>query len=117
MPPGRINYKLLFFLAVLGVGCFLAIKFIPPYWTYLSLQDPVKEAALGLGSRPGGEEAAREDLIRRAAQHGVALGAQNIEFVRDGSMMILRVRWSETVELPGYRVRIPFQIEQRVPAP
>jgi len=117
MPPGRINYKLLFFLAVLAVGIFLAIKFIPPYWDYLSLQDPVKEAALAAVSRPGGEEAARAELIRRAAGDGVALGEQNIEFIRDGSMLIVRVRWSETVELPGYRVRIPFQIEQRVPAP
>ena len=117
MPPGRINYKLLFFLAVLAVGIFLAIKFIPPYWDYLSLQDPVKEAALTAVSRAGGEEAARAELIRRAAADGVALGEQNIEFIRDGSMLIVRVRWSETVELPGYRVRIPFQIEQRVPAP
>jgi hypothetical protein len=117
MPPGRINFKLLFFLAVLAVGCFLAIKFIPPYWTYLSLQDPVKEAAMTAVSRTGGEEAARADLIRRAAEQGVSLGEENIRFIRDGSMLTLRVRWSETVDLPGYRVRIPFQIEQRVPAP
>jgi len=117
MPPGRINYKLLLFLAVVVVGFVVAIKFIPPYWTYLSLQDPVKEAALAAVSRSGGEEAARQELIRRAADHGITLGEENIAFVRDGAMLILRVRWSETVELPGYRVRIPFQIEQSVPAP
>jgi hypothetical protein len=117
MPPGRINYKLVLFLAVLAAGLFLAVKFIPPYWKYLSLQDPVKEAALTAISRTGGEEAARADLIRRAAADGVALGEENIQFIREGSMLILRVRWSETVVLPGYRVRIPFSIEQSVPAP
>ncbi len=116
MPPGRINYKLLFFLAVLAAGIILAIKFIPPYWSYLSLQDPVKEAAMSAVSRRGGEEAARADLIRRAAEVGVSLGEENIQFIRDGSMLILRVRWTETVDLPGYPVRIPFQIEHRVPA-
>ena len=117
MPPGRINYKLLFFLAVLVAGIFLATKFIPPYWGYLSLQDPVKEAAMTAVSRAGGEEAARKELIRRAAEQGVSLGEENIQFIRDGSMLILLVRWSETVSLPGYQVRIPFQIEHRVPAP
>ena len=117
MPSGRINYKLVFVLAVVAAGVFLAVKFIPPYWTYLSLQDPVKEAALAAGSRQGGEESARTDLIRRAAEHGIALGEDNIAFSREGAMLVLRVRWLETVDLPGYRVRIPFQIEQRVPAP
>jgi hypothetical protein len=117
MPPGRINFKLLLFLAVLVVGIVLAIKFIPPYWDYLSLQDPVKEAAMTAVSRTGGEDAARADLIRRAAEQGVRLGEENIQFIRDGSMLILLVRWTETVDLPGYKVRIPFQIEQRVPAP
>ncbi len=116
MPPGRINYKLLFFLAVVAAGIFLAIKFIPPYWGYLSLQDPVKEAAMTAVSRTGGQEAARADLIRRAAEVGVRLGEENIQFIRDGSILILRVRWTETVDLLGYPVRIPFQIENRVPA-
>ena len=116
MPPGRINFKLLLFLAVLVVGSYLAIKFIPPYWSYLSLQDPVKEAAMAAVSRAGGEDAARAELIRRAGEVGVSLGEENIQFSRVGSLLVLRVRWSETIELPAYQVRIPFQIEQRVPA-
>jgi hypothetical protein len=117
MSPGRINFKLLVFLLVVVAVIYLAIKFIPPYWTYLSLQDPVKEAALTAVSRQGGEDRAREELIRRAAENGVPLGQENISFDREGPMLTLRVRWSETVDLPGYRVRIPFEIEQSVPAP
>jgi hypothetical protein len=117
MPPGRLNIKLLLFLLVVAVGVVAAIKLIPPYWTYLSLQDPVKEAAMTAVSPAGGEQAAREQLIRRATEQGLALGEENIEFLRDGSMLTLRVRWSETVELAGYRTTIPFKIEHRVPAP
>lgn len=117
MPSGKLNVKLLLFLLVLGVGIVAAIKIIPPYWTYLSLQDPVKEAALTAVSRMGGEQAAREELIRRAADLGLGLGEENIQFIRDGSMLILRVRWSEAIEVPGYRTTIPFQIEHRIPAP
>jgi len=117
MPSGKLNLKLLFFLLVLAVAVVAVIKIVPPYWTYLSLQDPVKEAALTAVSRLGGEQAAREELVRRAADLGLGLGEENIQFVRDGSMLILRVRWSEAVELPGYRTTIPFQIEHRIPAP
>jgi hypothetical protein len=117
MPLGKITIKLLLVLCVLAAGIVGALKFIPPYWTYLSLQDPVKEAAMTAVSRTGGEQAAREELIRRAAERGLPLGEENIEIIRDGSMLILRVRWSETVELPGYRTTIPFKIEHRVPAP
>jgi hypothetical protein len=117
MPPGRLNIKLLLLLLVVGVGVVAAIKLVPPYWRYLSLQDPVKEAAVAAVSRPGGEPAAQEELIQRAAALGLTLGEEHIEFIRDGSRLTLRVRWSETVELPGYRTTIPFKIEHRVPAP
>jgi hypothetical protein len=117
MPPGKLNVKLLLFLLVLGVGIMAAIKLIPPYWTYLSMQDPVKEAALTAVTRTGGEQAARAELIRRAAELGLGLGEENIQFIRDGSMLTLRVRWSEAVEFPGYRTTIPFQIEHRIAAP
>jgi len=45
-PAGLVRLKVLAVLLVLvGMG-YVASKIIPPYWDYLSLHDPIKEAAI-----------------------------------------------------------------------
>jgi hypothetical protein len=104
----------LLFVLVLILGVYLAIKFVPPYWTYLSMQDPVKEAALMLATRAD-EAKVRADLLRQAKEQGLAIDDNNIDIDRDGVMVVVRVAWATSVDLPGYRYTIPFRIESRVP--
>ncbi len=102
------------FLLLLASGIYLATKYIPPYWTYLSMQDPVREAAMA-AVMPGGEARAREELTRRAKEQGLKLTENNIIFIREGPMLVLRVTWVEPVDLPTTRHNLRFQIEQSVP--
>jgi hypothetical protein len=103
------------FVLLLIAGIYLAAKFIPPYWTYLSMQDPVKEAAMALAMPRGDEAKVRADLIRRAAEQGLAIDDSNIYIDRQGVLVVVRVRWVARVDIPGFRYRIPFRVEDRVP--
>ena len=111
--PGRIRLGVLLFILVVAAGVYLASKFIPPYWTYLSMQDPVKEAAM-TAVTAAGEGRALADIIRRGQEQGLTLLEDNIEFRREGPMLVVRVTWVASVELPRYRYTIPFLVEDRV---
>jgi len=103
----------LLFVLIVGAGIYLAVQFIPPYWTYLSMQDVVREAVVSAGT-DNREASARTELIRRAQGLGLTLTDENIEIKREGSILLVRVRWVATVDLPRYRHRIPFVIEERI---
>jgi hypothetical protein len=105
----------LVFLLVVGAVWYLGTKFIPPYWDYLSLQDPVKEALVVAGR--GNEEGARRNIIKQAHELGLELTDENIEFFRNGPMMKVRVAWVVPVDLSRYRYNLQFDIEHTSPLP
>lgn len=111
---GRIRLGALLFVLVAVAGIYLAIKFVPPYWTYLSMQDPVKEAAMVVVTSSD-EARAKAELMRRAKDEGLALDEDNIEIVREETMLVVRVTWVTPVQLPRYRYDLRFRIEERVP--
>jgi hypothetical protein len=104
----------LLFLLVVVVGIYAAILYIPPYWTYLSMQDPVKEAALTVITTRDGEATARADLLRKSRDLGLRLEDENIEIARIGQELMVRVTWVTPVDLPRYRHNLHFRVEQRV---
>ena len=106
---------MLVFLVVLGTAWYLGTKFIPPYWDYLSLQDPVKEAVIAAAQ--GNEGTARSGIIRQAKALGLDLTDENIDIIRDGPMMKVRVTWTVPVDLPRYRYNLQFNIEHITPLP
>jgi hypothetical protein len=104
---------LLFILVVL-VAVYLAFIFVPPYWAYLSMQDPVRDAALTAATARDGEITARADILRKARGIGLHLEDDNIEIVHEGQELVIRVSWTEPVDLVQYRYNLQFQVEQRV---
>jgi len=114
-PPGMTRLGMLVGLLVLVGGIYLGAKFIPPYWAYLSMLDPVKEAAMAAATR-GNEERIRTGLIVKAKQFGFELDGENIEIVRDGNVVVVRVAWEVPVDLPRYRHTLRFRVESQAPA-
>ena len=115
-PAGLVRLKVLVVLLILvGMG-YVASKIIPPYWDYLSLQDPVKEAAIAY-ARQGKEADVRAELIARARQLGIALEEERVEIGQEGTMVVVRVAWEVLLDIPGYRRNLRFRIEKGVPAP
>ena len=111
-PPGMTRLGMLVGLLVLVGGIYLGAKFIPPYWAYLSMLDPVKEAAMAAATR-GNEERIRTGLIVKAKQFGFELDGENVEFVRDGNVVVVRVTWEVPVDLPRYRYMLRFRVESQ----
>ena len=109
----KIRPGAVLFILVVVAGIYAAIKFVPPYWTYLSMEDPVKEAAMAMLSSTN-EQSARAELIRRAKQQGLTLDEDDIEIARDSSVLVVRVSWVTPVELPRYRYDLHFRVEERV---
>jgi hypothetical protein len=113
-PEGFIRLRMLLCLLILGGGVYLSVKFVPPYWGYLSMLDPVKEAAMA--ARTGKEEQVRADLILKARQVGVELAEENVEIVWNGDSVVVRVAWEVPVNLPRYPRVLRFRVESKNPA-
>jgi len=65
----------------------------------------------------GGDEARiRTSLIMTAKQFGFELAEEDVEFVRDGNFVVVRVAWEVPVNLPRYRHILRFHVESQTPA-
>jgi len=115
-PAGATRLKLLLTLLVLAGLGYAGSKTIPVYWSYLSMFDPVKEAAMA-ASRPGKEDEARADLMARAKGVGVELDEERVEIDRDGNFVTVRVAWDAPVDLRVYRHTFRFRIEHKAHTP
>jgi len=104
----------LLFILVVGVAVYLAIILVPPYWTYLSMQDPVRDAAVTAVTTRDGEVTARAEILRKARDLGLRLEDENIEIVYEGQELVIRVSWAEPVDLARYHYNLQFRVEQRV---
>ncbi|HSB72231.1 MAG TPA: hypothetical protein VLT62_23125 [Candidatus Methylomirabilis sp.] len=103
------------FVAVVAAGWYVASKLIPPYWDYLSLQDPVKEALVTAAR--GDEARARQSILQQGGELGLPLTEEDIQFSREGPMLAVRVSWMIPVDLLRYRYDLHFQIQQTTPLP
>jgi hypothetical protein len=103
-------------LLILFAGIYASIKLIPPYWTYLGMQEPVKAAAL-LASRPNGGALAYQNLATAGKEYGLVLTEEQIEITITDEKLTLRVAWEEPVEFFRYRKVLRFTIESSAPAP
>ena len=114
MIPGKVSLGTLVFLLVLVSGYYVGSKFIPPYWSYLSMKDPVKEAAI-FASTGADEAKVRADIMRRAGEVDLKLTDENIDIGREDGTLVVRVAWVARVELPRMPYDLSFRIEERVP--
>jgi len=113
---GFVRLKFLLVVVVLAGMGYLGIKIIPPYWDYLSMQDPVKEAAIAY-ARQGKEAEVRTELIARARNVGVVLTEEQVDMGQEGNLVVVRVAWEVPLDIPMYRRTLRFRVEKGVPAP
>lgn len=112
---GAVRLGFLLFLLLLVGGFYLATLYGPAYWTYLSMFDPVQEAANTAASRSGGEEKARRQLLERARAEGLELDEEAVQIVREEVEVVVRVSWTVPINLPRYPQTLHFSIEKRSP--
>ena len=112
--PGKVSLGALVFILVVVVGVYLGTKLVPAYWSYLSMKDPVKEAAM-LAASGASETTVRADIMRRAREQDLKLTEENIDIAREDGTLVVRVAWVARVELPRKPYDLSFRIEERVP--
>jgi hypothetical protein len=115
-PSGFVRLKFLLVVLVLAGMGYVGNKIVPPYWDYLSMQDPVKEAAMDYARR-GKEAEVRAELIARAGNIGVTLTEENVDIGQEGNLVVVRVAWEVPLDIPMYRRTLRFRIQKGVPAP
>ena len=82
---------------------FVGSKVIPIYWDYLSMQDPVKEAAMA-ATRTGRKRPRRGRNSSRAPRAWAWTSTEDaVEFGQQGDRIVVRVAW----EVPLDLVRLP----------
>lgn len=101
---------------ILAGAVFLGIKFVPPYWTYFSMQDIVGDAAMS-AAQPGRETRAGADLMQAAQALGLMITEDDIDISKDESGVVVRVEWDALVDLLGYDYTLHFRIEKRASTP
>ncbi|MBI4536894.1 MAG: hypothetical protein HY712_02925 [candidate division NC10 bacterium] len=104
------------FLVLVGVAGYLATLYVPPYWTYLGLQDVVRVAADTAAARRD-EAKARADIIQAAEEQSLVLTEDNINIFTRDTHLVIRVSWSVPIVLPKYRQTLRFTIEKSSPLP
>ena len=113
--PGASRLGLLAFVLFAGVGVYLATIYVPPYWAYMGMRDPIRLATESAAAK-GDEEKARAEIIEAARGQDLALTEENIEIIPRESLVVVRVSWSVPIRLPGYRHTLRFTIERSSPA-
>jgi hypothetical protein len=109
---GKVSLGTLIFILVLVSGFYMGGKVAPPYWAYLSMKDPVKEAAMFAASGAA-EPMVRATIIRRAAEQELSLTDENIDITREDGVLVVRVAWVAHVDLPRKPFDLSFRIEER----
>jgi hypothetical protein len=102
-------------LAILGGLVYTGKLYGEPYWTYLSMMDPVKEAAMTAASRGGGAEKAVEQLQARARSEGLELGEDAIQVIQRDAEIVVRATWDVPIDMIFYPHSLHFSIEKRQP--
>jgi hypothetical protein len=113
---GFVRLKFLLILLILAGLGYVGNTLVPVYWSYLSMQEPVKEAAMA-ASRRGKEAEVRAELIARAKGVGVVLDEENVEIDQEGNLVVVRVAWEVPVDMPLFRRTLRFRIEKSALAP
>ncbi len=100
-------------LLVLAGVVYLGVKLIPPYWDYLLMLEPVKEAAMAAATPGRSEDRVRADLMAKAKEVGLEFTDENVQILRQGNFVVVRATWEVPVDFPRYRYVLHFQVESQ----
>jgi len=100
----RIAAAVAVLVAMAGFG----VMVVPVYARNRQLQRLVDELTQRVESRRQGEDALRQEVLRRAGELGIPLAATNVQVNQSPAGVGIHVRYSVPVSLPGYKVDLHF---------
>jgi hypothetical protein len=112
-PRGFMRLGTMVWLLILAGVVYLGVKLIPPYWDYLLMLEPVKEAAMAAATPGRSEDRVRAELMAKAKEVGLDLAEENVQILRQGNFVVVRATWEVPVDFPRYRYVLHFQVESQ----
>lgn len=113
---GRVRVGVLVLLLLLGVAVYLGFQAAAAFVDYLALRDTVRFVVTDVAMAPQRVEqrmeVGREKILTEARALEVPLADWQVELTADGEKVLARVRWQHPIDLWGYTIFLPFEIEE-----
>ena len=106
---GRI--KLLLALAVIAAAVYVALQFIPVYMHSLQMQDATQEVVRQAALQNLREPDVRARLHEKATEFSLPSDVK-IDVARNGKKVSAHVTYTQTITLPFYTYRWPFDFRK-----
>jgi len=101
--------KAFFWLAVLGILVFLAVKLLPHYVDNYQFQDDLNNLARVVTyAQAKSEDDVRADVLRLALQHELPLKSEQIKVSKTQTGVSIEVNYNVVVPVPGYTFNLKF---------
>ena len=111
---GEGKVGLLIAIAVVAVGIFLGMKFIPVRVAAYELRDFVEEECRFAAVRKGDDEV-RKRIMNKAEELDIPLEPKNLVLRRTRSEMIITASYTKDIDLKVPTYVYEFDIEERAP--
>lgn len=110
---GRGNIQAILVIALLVAVVFVLISYARPYYRYYTLKSFTHDELL---MDVGAVNLIRQNVLRRAAQLGVPLAADNLDVNKDmvNKVITVKAHWTEDVDFWGYyNTKLHFDFEEK----
>ncbi len=113
---GRVRVGVLLLLLLLGVAVYLGFQAAAAVVDYLALRDTVRFVVTDVAMAPQRVEqrmeVGREKILTEAHALEVPLADWQVKLTADEEKVLARVRWQHPINLWGYTIFLPFEIEE-----
>jgi len=101
--------KAFFWLAIIGILVFLAVKLVPHYVDNYQFQDELNNLARVVTyAQAKGEDDVRAEVLRLAQQHELPVRSEQIKVSKSQTGVNIEVNYNVVVPVPGYTFNLKF---------
>jgi hypothetical protein len=108
---GKGTLGCVFFLALLGVAIFAAMRIGPPWFAYKGLESDFKTEVARAGAHVFTDETIIKELIAVAEKNDVELSRENISIRRFADQLEIAIHYTVTIDLLVYQRDWDFEIK------
>ena len=105
----------LFALVVVGVAIYLGVKFVPVLINVYSFRDSIDEQARFAGTPHHDDDLIRKNLLARARELDLPVGAKDVFVERAGNQIRIRVTYTVPVETPVHTFNMKYDENVSLP--
>ncbi len=101
----------LVFLALLALSGVIAVRAVPPYYAYKSLETDVKTEVSRAGANFYDNESIIRNVLSLAKKNEIRIKRSNVKLDRFAGQIHVRVQWTEEIDFLVYPYDMTFRIK------